>query len=234
MLPREVVLDIQKWIKIPSSTVLWVEGPAHTSFENQLSYAATRICDLALGAGIPCISFFPKSKYDFKSNSKSATATGTGTAAASGTALRRQATLVALLYSVAGQLIRLLPPEFESRLKMDDVFASLDGSFESASTALDLIELLLAQAPPMLLVTIDRLNLADNPDTRPHLTRLMSLLRSQDEAKVIKNLFTTAGSCVVLKETTKKGERVDAGRMVQGRPGQPLRGWSSLNDLKLS
>ncbi|KAI0386544.1 hypothetical protein F5Y04DRAFT_124628 [Hypomontagnella monticulosa] len=225
MLPREVVLDIQKWIKIPSATVLWVEGPANPSFETQLSCAATRICDLALDKGIPCVSFFPKSKYELPGPGKEKERS-------TGTPARRQATLVALLYSVAGQLIRLLPSEFESRLRIDDVFASLDGSFASASTALDLIELLLEQAPSML-IAIDRLNLADHADTRAHLTRLLTLLRNQDgEKKVIKNLFTTAGSCVVLKETTKKGERVDAGRMVQGRPGQPLRGWAGLNDLK--
>ncbi|KAI8945042.1 hypothetical protein F4801DRAFT_151571 [Xylaria longipes] len=202
---------------------MWVEGPAYTHFEYQLSFAATRICDLALDAKIPCISFTPKAKYEIQPKKTISTAVS-----------KRQATLIALLYLVTGQLIWLLPSTFESRLRTDEVIGSLDGRFASAAVALDLIEALLEHIPPMLLVIIDKLNLADSPETRPYLTRLIAMLHGQDTTKVIKTLFTTAGSCAVLAKTTTRGERADAGRMVQGKPGQHLRGWSSVGNLKLT
>ncbi|RYC61935.1 hypothetical protein CHU98_g4283 [Xylaria longipes] len=184
MLSREVLSDIQKWIKIPT--------------------------------GIEC---------DYEIQPKKTISTAVS---------KRQATLIALLYLVTGQLIWLLPSTFESRLRTDEVIGSLDGRFASAAVALDLIEALLEHIPPMLLVIIDKLNLADSPETRPYLTRLIAMLRGQDTTKVIKTLFTTAGSCAVLAKTTTRGERADAGRMVQGKPGQHLRGWSSVGNLKLT
>ncbi|KAI0485580.1 hypothetical protein F4859DRAFT_528553 [Xylaria cf. heliscus] len=203
-------------------SLLWIEGPAYTHFENQLSSAMARICDLALNTKIPCILFSPKAKYEVQSNKST-----------SPTASRRQSTLIALLYFITGQLIRTLPSEFESHLKLEEMSRSLDESLASASVALDLIESLLEHAPPMLLVIIDKLHLADSQETRPYLTRLITILRGRNPSRSIKTLLTTAGKCDALVGTTKRGERVDASRMVQGKPGQPLRGWSSVGDLKL-
>ncbi|KAI1271372.1 hypothetical protein F5Y07DRAFT_345993 [Xylaria sp. FL0933] len=222
MLPREVLVDIDKWIKIPSSSLLWIEGPAYTHFENQLSSAIARIYDLALSAKMPCIFFSPKARYEVQSKKVTSPMDS-----------RRQSTLIALLYFITGQLIRVLPYEFESHLKLEEMFGSLDESLASASVALNLIESLLEYAPPMLLVIIDKLHLADSQETRPYLTRLITILRGRNPSRSIKTLFTTAGKCGALVGATKRGERVDAGRMIQGKPGQPLRGWSSVGDFKL-
>lgn len=87
--------------------------------------------------------------------------------------------------------------------------------------------------PPTLIVAIGKFHLADNKTTRPHLTRLIELLRELSKRILVKVLFTTAGGCVVLAETTKMAERVDARRMVQVNLGQPRRGWSSLDNLRV-
>jgi hypothetical protein len=222
MLPREVLVEIQKWTKIPSSNVLWIEGPAYTHFENQLSFTAGHIRELASRAKIPCIFFSAKPKSDSQPR----------TSMLLSTAQKRQATLIALLYSLVGQLIRLLTHEFESHLKLEEMLGSLDEEFTSAETAMGLIEALFEHAPPMLLIILDKLQLADSQETRPYLIRLVTLLRGKDTPRITKTLFTTAGRCAALAQTINKGEKVDAGRMVQGKPGQPLRGWSSVDDLK--
>lgn len=216
------MLRIQKWIKVPASDFLWIEGPTSTSSEERLSFAAMCVCDLVLSAGIPCISFF--ARYIPKSQL---------TGAASGMS-SREAALIDLLYSLACQLVRLLPSEFEGYEGFDEQsLLALDGSIDSASAALSLIEALLNHAPPTVIVVIDKIHLADSPATRPHLTSLISTLRNHGTEVIIKALFTTAGACGVLAKSTKLSERVDAGRMVQAKPSQPLKGWSSLNDLRL-
>ncbi|KAI1363991.1 hypothetical protein F5Y08DRAFT_340072 [Xylaria arbuscula] len=220
MLPQEVLVDIQKWIKIPSSNVMWVEGPAYTH-EDQLSCTAAHIYELASRAKVPCIFFSPKTKNQRQIESPSLT-----------TARKRQATLIALLYSLIGQLIRVLAPEFESPANLEEMLNSLSEKFTSADVALDLIEALLEHAPPVLLVMLDKLQLADSQETRPYLSRLVTLLRGKNRTQVTKTMFTTGGGCLALAESTNRRERVDAGRMGQGRPGQPLRGWSSVDDLR--
>jgi hypothetical protein len=51
--------------------------------------------------------------------------------------------------------------------------------------------------------------------------------------QLIKILFTTTGGCGVLAKTISFSERIDAGRMVQAKPGHSLKGWSSFGDLRL-
>lgn len=222
MLPRETLEKLQNWIRVTSSAFLWVQGPVSVSMEQQLSLAAIRIRDLVLNAGIPCIAFSPKSRYDFQQTNPS-----------SGVP-KRETILTALLYSMVGQLVRLLPPEFVPIGKITQrVFEDLDGSVESLPVALDLIALLLGHTPPTLVVIIDKLHLADSPATRPYLIKFVELFRDLGSRQMLKVLFTTAGSCAVLAKMIKKAEKVDAARMVQGRPGQHLRGWSSLGDLRV-
>lgn len=85
---------------------------------------------------------------------------------------------MAMLYSMVGQLVRLLPSEFGSASGINQkTFQELDGSSGSISAALELLGLLLNYTPPNLIVIIDKLHLADNPATRPYLARLGELLR---------------------------------------------------------
>ena len=223
MLPKEVILDIQSWIKAPSSKLLWVEGPGNASFGNQLSLAAIAIGDLSTKTGIPCISFFPKSRFTPAPRDNSSVMSS------------QDMVLIALLYSLAGQLVRLLPAKFESHEGFKErSYNNLDGSLGSAAAALDLTESLFAHIAKPLIIVIDKIHLADHQTTREHLTRLITILRDYGRREIIKVLFTTAGSCRVLANTTRVRERVDAARLAQVRPGQPPKGWSSLNDMRLS
>lgn len=63
-LPSEVAQKITKWIKDPSSSFLWAEGPDFFPAVTQLSDIAMLLCELALGgdAPVPCISFTPRSR----------------------------------------------------------------------------------------------------------------------------------------------------------------------------
>lgn len=143
--------------------------------------------------------------------------------------------LIATLYSLAGQLIQLLPEEIDSTPHSfkPKIFERLDGSIASTSVALDLIEPLLTHGPPTIMVVINRLQVAQCPTTTPHLKRLVHLLKVYDSERIIKALFITQGGSPALTQTLDVlKEKIDASRMAQAKPGQPLKGWSSLGCLK--
>ena len=223
-LPLEVAQKITKWIGHPSSSFLWVEGPVFTPAERQLSVIAVLLCDSALDSEnpVPCVSFTPKLTYSAQQ--------------ASGSMSRHEKVLIAMLYSLAGQLIQLLPEELDSMTHNFETqaFEKLDGSIASVSAALDLIESLLAYGPPTLMVIINRLQVAECPTTTPHLERFVKLLKTYNSERMIKVLFITQGGSAALAGTLDAlTEKVNARRMAQAKPGQPLKGWASLGNLKV-
>ncbi|EJT73886.1 hypothetical protein GGTG_07740 [Gaeumannomyces tritici R3-111a-1] len=238
MLPQEVAIKIERWMRMPSSQILWVEGPVSTHCEEQLTNAAKHIVSLVLDAGIACVSFFGRPRLR-RPNSTPATG---GDAGKPGRRrwegpppTPREATATALLYSVVAQLVHLLPGEFDcpASPRFEEAFGALDGSPASHPAALDLVRAMLPLSPPTLVLVFDRLHLADGAATRPVLGALVGLLRAHGAGtgRVVKVMFTTAGSCPLLAKTLEKGEKVDAGRMAQARLGQPLKGWSSSSGL---
>ncbi|GAB1312438.1 Exocyst complex component Sec10 [Madurella fahalii] len=117
-LPSEVAHKMTKWMGDSSSSLLWVEGPAAFSpAERQLSAAAVLLCEVALEGEnpVPCVSFTPKRTY---------------AAEEPGGMSRQEKVLIAMLYSLAGQLIQILPEELNAAAQIFEthVFASLDGS----------------------------------------------------------------------------------------------------------
>lgn len=218
VLPRETLIDIQKWIRTRESKTIWVEGPAMVPYGSGISRAAIRIRDISIDAGIPCVSFFYKRQYGF-AKEKGLKPKGAG--------------LVALLYSVIGQLACLLPTAFPSTEGLDEGhFGLLDGSLESVPAALELIRLLLMHAPPALIWVIDGVQLGDDKTTRPHLRSFLDILRGEETKRVCKVCLTTDGNCFVLSQATKARERVDASRMALDRPGSVMRGGSDVSELR--
>lgn len=147
-LPSEVEQKIAKWIGDPFSSFLWVEGPVYTPAEQQLSAIATLLCDMALGGEtpVPYVLFTPKSTYPARQAPDPKT--------------RQERVFIAMLYSLAGQLVRLLPEQLDSTPHGSferRASERLDGSMASAPAALDLVESLLAHGPPTLMVVINRL-----------------------------------------------------------------------------
>lgn len=197
--------------------MIWVHGVPAMSYGTGLSRAAMRVYDISMQAGIPCISFFCKPRYEF-AEEKNLT--------------RKEAGLIALLYAVVSQLTCLLPMGFPATKGLDEVhFRRLDGSMASVPVALGLVQTLLLHAPPSLVWVVDGLQLLQDEATVPHLRCFVDILREQETERVSKVCFTTDGNCVVLGRATNVRERVDATRMAQGRPGAVLRGGSQVTQL---
>ncbi len=58
LVPDEVLMQIQNWIRMPSSKMVWIEGPDSTSFGSGLSLAALQIYDISMRAGLLLYLFF--------------------------------------------------------------------------------------------------------------------------------------------------------------------------------
>ncbi|KAB5586252.1 hypothetical protein GE09DRAFT_1235505 [Coniochaeta sp. 2T2.1] len=212
-IPHNVLADIQRWLKLTTSALLWVEGPGYAS---DLSPTALRVCIVTSDAGIPCISFFDKRRYRL-SSSKGITYPEAG--------------LISLLYSLVSQLVNTLPVVFHTETTFEDEdFSQLDGSPASIDAALEIIRKLLLHAPPVLMCVIDGVQAFDTKELRPHIRRLVDILRDQGTRTVVKVIFTTDGMSRALAKKIKLRERVNASEMDnQERPGSPSKGYSSLS-----
>jgi hypothetical protein len=82
------MLKIQKWVKTPSSEILWVQGPVSVVLEEQLTFTTLHISNSLLNAGVPCVSYY--ARYRPKSQLKGVMATMTS----------REAAMIDLLYSL--------------------------------------------------------------------------------------------------------------------------------------
>lgn len=217
LLPEEVILAMQKWIKTTDSKMIWVQGVSMLPFGTGVSRAAMRIYDISIQSGVPCISYFCKPLYEGAENFRQSS---------------KEAGTVGLLYAIVSQLTCLLPMGFPITKGLDERhFSRLDGSTESLPAALELIRALLLHAPPSLVWVVDGLQLVQDETTLPHLRSLLKILRDQETRRISKVCFTTDGNCLALARATNVRERVDATRMAQNRPGALLRGGSHLNQL---
>ena len=217
-LPSETMIEIQNWIQSPMSKVIWVEGDVSGTHGSNLSLAAMQIYAINLNVGIPCVSSFCKSRYN------PAFTTGIS---------HKEAGLVALLYSIIAQLVQLLPIEFAPVKGLDEAnFQLLNGTLGSARAALGIIEKLLANGPPAIIWALDGFQLIEERTTIPYLVQLVSILRREGENRLSKACFTTDVSCLVLSGTMSAFERVDASRTSQDRPGQLLKGVTTIDELQ--
>lgn len=218
MVPSEVILELQKWIKTKDSKKIWVQGVSTTPHGVGLTHAALRICDISIQAGIPCVSFFCKGNYGFE-GAKRLTI--------------KEAGLVSLLYSVISQLACLLPTALPATEGLEESdFNILDGTMESIPAALKLIRALLIHAPPTLIWVIDGLQLTETGSTVPYLRAFLDILGEQETKRISKVCFTTGGNCFVLTQAMTIFERFDTLRPAQNRPGALMRGGSDVSELR--
>lgn len=243
-IPTDGVFGIQNWLKETKSTTLWVEGPAGVPYPSGVSTTALYVSDSLAAAEIPCITFFPKSRYPTKSSSTDNNIVRDGTSAP------QQRVLLNLLYSLLSQLISILPRVFNTAIGSNagvildkQRFNELDGTVESIEPAMALIRDLLPFAPQHPLVfVVDGLQLVEStrPETRTTLRQLVLLLKEQQQqagggGSVVKLLFTTDGQSQVLGRTIGFRERLDLSRSIVGpQPGRPPRGASSLSSVSLA
>ncbi|KAI1125319.1 hypothetical protein F5Y10DRAFT_284376 [Nemania abortiva] len=216
VLPREVVGEMQKWMAIPDSKMLWVEGISSFSSEPILSMAALHICSIASTAGILCVSYFcstPRERRKPAQRDPSLTHT--------------EATCVSLLYSIVAQLCDNLPDDFAGTEEFDHRFQLLDGTLHSSEVALGLIKDLFAYLPPLTVWVLDRFPFAGTKSTTPYIEELIRVLRRQDHGRITKVLYTTEGNTRWLASSLHAGEHFPASRMALNRPGRVMPGAAS-------
>ncbi|XEU99954.1 hypothetical protein FSHL1_005241 [Fusarium sambucinum] len=217
-LPDEVSLRIKLWIDSLESKSIWIQGIPSAQQDSIVSRTAARIYDVSTEARLPCIAVFCQPRYHF-AKEKGLT--------------QKAASLIAFLYSIIRQLIRLLPTQFsavEGLARRN--FDLLDGSMQSIQASLDLIRALLNHAPSPLIWVIDGLQLVEDRTSMPFLQTFLGLLKERKTKSISKACFTTQGNCAVLARGLDFRERVDATRTALGRPGVTLRGGSDLQQLR--
>nr|CDP29171.1 Putative protein of unknown function [Podospora anserina S mat+] len=218
MVPQDVYAELSRRISGSGSRMMWVEGPDSPG-NPFLSQAALKAVDGVMNAGIPCISYFCKSRYSFA---------GSGRSGSKSALSHRDAAVVCLLYSIIRQLAWVLPREgFKAGKNLDgDQFAKLNGTLHSLPTALNIIKALLEYTPPVISWVIDGLQFTGDKESMGKLWNLITLLREhmQDSRRVSKTLFTTDGRNQVLVRGTTARERVDALGLVRARGGKAFPG----------
>lgn len=180
-LPQGIMSEFSRWIKAPKSLIMWVQGTPSTSGTSPLSLAATQVCDVSLKLGIPCVSFFFKPRYNIPSGSADPVS-------------HKKAACISMLYSLVSQLVHLLPHDFRADHDGDfgeDQFQLLDGSFQSANTALKMLGALLDHATPSLVCVVDGIQFGEGPTTTAYFESFLEILLLHQGQRICKICFTT-------------------------------------------
>ncbi|KAG8525528.1 uncharacterized protein KY384_009172 [Bacidia gigantensis] len=185
----QIVSALQEWTTAPASQVFCIVGSEHVVEPAPTALIASQYVHFAVQSKIPVISYFctlPRLKHVPEQQTPESIA------------------LISLIYALIRQLIELLPfimTESSDALS-EQRFALLDGSYDSLDTALEILEDLLEQSPPMLLCVIDSFQLLDDRSTKRQLPLFLDSLRGHRQTKnvegvssdrLLKILFTTAG-----------------------------------------
>ena len=193
-LSAEVLHTMGDWIKTTKTTFLCIEGYAPPGTSSMLSVAAMQLCDIALDARLPCLSFFcnPMPKHRNPSDLTD-----------------KQAGLISFLYSIILQLTQLLPVEFEASTDFtEDRYKQFNGAFSTVSGAIELIDDLTEQLDGMMHWILDGINLIEDRDTRPHILQLIEMLRRKGQRTPCKVCFTISGNSMVLNRALTAAERM--------------------------
>lgn len=175
-----------------------------------------KVCNEATAARIPVVLFFRRSGYHFQTGAMSS----------------QNAGMIALLYSLIMQFINLLPESFQSTpILSRETFRCLNGSLSSVDTALEILDNLMALAPPALVCVIEGVGRLENSETMIPIAKLVNMLRSHGQGRRLKVLFTTFGASYVLGRKMDIQERVQTTRMT--RPGLYPSGVASASNAMM-
>ncbi|KAK7926600.1 hypothetical protein PG985_003598 [Apiospora marii] len=217
-IPNEVAMDIQRWLPTSESSILWVEGPAYGPFDQALSSIGIRIQSTAEEVGINCISFFARTAYSFEDQLGSV----------------KNAGIISMIYSIVSQMISIAPSSIpDTPDLMESGMGQLDGSLETISASLDILQTLLSHMEPGLVIVICGFNLVDSRENLPHLTKFVEILRDQPLERRVKALFISAGNCRALAGSIHRSQRSDASRLTLARPQRPLPDGVDVGSIKL-
>lgn len=220
LIPGETIEDIQRCIGSKESSLLWVEGPAYGAFDEALHSLALRICSGAEELNLPCVCFFARNRYSFQTEHTSMNL--------------KKAGLIAILYSLISQIVRIVPPSFEPNGSLtEDEFRKLDGTPQSSTAALSIVEALLSVVMPGLIFVVSGFELIDSRENYDPLFAMIRLLKEQPADKRVKVIFLTQGNCRSLVGATDVKERSDASRMAQARGSSMLVGGIAAGEMDL-
>ncbi|KAI1338824.1 hypothetical protein F5Y15DRAFT_98862 [Xylariaceae sp. FL0016] len=217
-IPEEVTTEVQRWLTEENNSFLWIEGSGEDTADLPLTLLALHVYLITMRARIPIASFFSKDTYNSAGSAPSSDVAG----------------LVALLYSLIGQLVLLVPMSFNAtRALTESNFQMLDGELGSTDAALDIVEALLELSPPSLILVLNGLEIIESERTVKQLHRLLKSIRAQSKVKTLKLLLTTSGYCVVADKNTDMNarEQVDAARFAQVRGRAHLPGGMYMSDV---
>jgi hypothetical protein len=220
---QSVVSSLQEWTAAVNSQLLCVAGPGQSSNISVTTLIAAKYATFAAKSKIPVISFFCElatKKLPRKTP--------------------EEAALISLVYALIRQLVELLPVDFASQIDFgQERFKPLDGTLDSWTETMKLLDDLLNLRPLYLFCVLDGFQWLDDSSTKKFLDNLLDVLRDHTSTRkgvnsnssnlVLKILFTTAGKSRCLLGKLSKDELLLADqRRVALRPGSNRPGRLSL------
>ncbi|KAI9688410.1 MAG: hypothetical protein M1822_001359 [Bathelium mastoideum] len=227
---QSVVSALQDWNIEDRSSRLYISGPSQASPMPPSSIVAAEYVSSAVQLGLPTISYFCCLE-DRDSRRLGMTS--------------EAQELIALTYSLIRQLLELIPPEVHTfgPTFEEARFKGLNGTLDTYTDALSLLDDLLSLIAPFLLIVIDGLECLDERGIETCLAALVATLDIEHSSRnvagssnagraIFKVLFTTAGSCGTLSEGLPADEIVIMMQASSRRtPGKARPGRQSLSPV---
>ncbi|KAF2432109.1 hypothetical protein EJ08DRAFT_648471 [Tothia fuscella] len=202
MINTQTILRLSEWTESTKPQMLWLEGPALGADDHQspVTAIASKFIELADASKVPIISYF--CEIPRRENLRS------------GNTQEVQA-MLALVYGIIRQIIELLLPRFNTGADFAERrFENLNGTLESWSDALDVLQDLLGLMPTTVFVVLDGLHWLDDGSTIEPLQELFGTLRRGQ----LRVLLTTTGrsACLVNEISSAETLRLDRTQLRRG------------------
>ena len=193
----EILDSIQDWIRSLNSQALWIQGAYQETYPSKVTAIAARIVTVALEWKMPVIYGFTNDDDDGNGDCQSLSTNPYNSPS--------ENILIDLVYSLARQLINQLSPKIStSRRLSKQYFEKFDGSIKTFQSALWLFKELIQHAPANLWIVLDGVERLDDSTVETLLLDLLEFLQDvitdTSSRKVVKVLYTSAGSCSSLEK----------------------------------
>ena len=193
----EILDSIQDWIRSPNSQALWIQGAYQETYPSKVTAIAARIVTVALEWKMPVIYGFTNDDDDENGGCQSLSTNPYNSP--------NENILIDLVYSLARQLINQLSPKVStSRRLSKQYFEKFDGSIKTFQSAVSLFKELFQHAPANIWIVLDGVERLDGSTVETLLLDLLEFLQDvitdTSSRRVVKVLYTSAGSCSSLEK----------------------------------
>ena len=194
-LPSPMFARLHDWISSGESEILWVAGPEHYCYPSKMSAVAATMVELFTEAK-------PTAAFHF-CDLPCPTTVQVGES-------REEIGLISMVYSMIQQLMKYVPPRFDSSEDLGlKRFTPLDGNVSTLDGALELLRDLIPLCLPYLVIIIDGIEQLDSWKGQQGCKEFVKTLRQcktmeqrdGEPQRVYKVLFTTAGRPSALMQT---------------------------------